>query len=274
MRLRAGCELVLESERETPVVMMLRARARTGQRVIDQRLRMSRAVRVSEFRDVYGNVCERFVAPRGELTLRSELLAEVADDPPMRGDAPRTGVAKLPDETLHFTLASRYCPSDKLAQLARKVTRGCQPGAAEVLAIRDYVHDNLAYRYGVSDASTDALDTLEAGAGVCRDFAHVAIALCRSVDIPARMAVGYLHRREPMDLHAWFEAYVDGCWHPFDATEPEQRGGRIVVAHGRDAADVAFLTDYGSLKLNSMKVWVRESAVDLALAAPRLRATG
>jgi transglutaminase-like putative cysteine protease len=119
----------------------------------------------------------------------------------------------------------------------------------------------LSCRYGVSDASTDALETMDAGAGVCRDYAHVGITLCRSLRIPARMVVGYLYGLEPMDLHAWFEAYLDGRWYTFDPTQSAPRGGRIVVAYGRDAADVAFLTNYGWLTTLEMQVWVGERPV-------------
>ena len=123
-------------------------------------------------------------------------------------------------------------------------------------AIRAWIHANLEYRYGVSDAATDALDTLARGAGVCRDFAHVGIGLCRALQIPARMVVGYLYRLDPMDMHAWFEAFVGGRWYTFDATQDAPRGGRIVVAYGRDAADVAFLSNYGEMATERLTVQV------------------
>jgi hypothetical protein len=118
-------------------------------------------------------------------------------------------------------------------------------------------HQHIAYQYGVSTATTDALDPLNAGVGVCRDFSHSGISLCRALRIPARMVVGYLFQPHPMDLHAWFEAYIGGRWFTFDATQSQPRGGRIVVAYGRDAADVAFISNYGALTTKSLKAWVQ-----------------
>jgi transglutaminase-like putative cysteine protease len=271
MRLRASCELTFESLRETPIVLMLRARPGPGQRVLQEAVKVTPGLRPTEFTDLFGNRCDRLIAPAGELVIRSELVAEVTSHVAADAKAPRTPFAALPPEALHFTLASRYCPSDKLQPLALEITRGCAPGYAEVQAIRDYVHTELTYRYGVSNGSTDALETLAVRAGVCRDFAHVAVALCRSIDIPARMVVGYLYQREPMDLHAWFEAHVGGRWYTFDATEGTLRGGRLVLAHGRDAADVAFVTDYGALTLRNMHVAVSDS-MPATFASDTLRA--
>ena len=141
---------------------------------------------------------------------------------------------------------------------ALEIVAQATPGYGQVEAIRAWIHENIEYKYGVSDSGTDALDSLEHGAGVCRDYTHIGISLCRSLHIPARMVVGYLHRLDPMDLHAWFEAYLDGRWYTFDATQREPRGGRVVLAYGRDAADVAFLSNYGKLETLSMRVWVDE----------------
>ena len=259
MRLEASCELTFESHDEnTPVVLMLRTQSSESQRVVHDALSITPTLQTRQYRDMLGNSCDGLVAPAGELVVRSEIVANV--DPHVMVDvaARRTPFARLPAEALHYTLASRYCPADKLQQLAGEVTRGCQTGYPEVQAICDYVRGHLKYQYGVSDGSTDALDTLQERAGVCRDFAHVAIALCRSIDIPARMVAGYLHGREPMDMHAWFEAHLGDRWYTFDPSEPQLRGGRIVLAHGRDAADIAFVTSYGNLTLRSMAVSVRE----------------
>ena len=127
--------------------------------------------------------------------------------------------------------------------------------------LQDRVGIPLLYQYGVSSATTDALDTLGHGAGVCRDFAHVGIALCRSLRIPARIVVGYLYQLDPMDLHAWFEAFVGGRWYTFDATQPAPRGARIVMAYGRDAADVAFISDYAAQPLEVVEMRVDVQAV-------------
>ena len=210
----------------------------------------------TEYVDGFGNQCQRFVAPPGRLRLRAAATVETDDHIAVDLDAPTTPVQALPDAALQFLLQSRYCPADTMATRAAQITAGCAPGYAQVEAIRAWVHGRIDYRYGVSDEYTSALDTLADGAGVCRDFAHVGIALCRGLAIPARMVVGYLHGLEPMDLHAWFEAFIGGRWYTFDATQRHPRGGRIVLAYGRDAADVAFVSNYGALQTVELKVWV------------------
>jgi transglutaminase-like putative cysteine protease len=274
MLLRASCELRFESVGETSIVLMLRARPGIDQRIIQDEVSVTPGWTLRHFTDVFGNLCVGLDAGPGELVIRSEIAANVAKQAAVDRSAGRTPFARLPPAALHFTLASRYCPADKLQALARDVTRGCPPGYLEVQAISDYVKERLTYRYGASNPSTDALETLQSREGVCRDFAHVAIALCRSIDIPARMVVGYLRGREPMDMHAWFEAHVGERWYTFDPSEPQLRGERIVLAHGRDAADVAFVTSYGdSLTLRTMQVSVGESAI-MSVDRPALRAAG
>jgi transglutaminase-like putative cysteine protease len=181
---------------------------------------------------------------------------EVPDQIDMDRNAPQVPPAQLPDETLQYLLQSRYCPSDKMCERAKEIVQGSPPGYPQAERIAAWIRENIDYRYGVSEASTCALDTLACRAGVCRDFAHVGIALCRSLMMPARIVVGYLHELDPMDMHAWYEVFLGGRWYPFDATQAEPRGGRVVVAYGRDAADVAFLSEYGSLELTQMDVSV------------------
>lgn len=262
IRLAAGCELIVETAEPCPVIAMLRPRSGDAQWLVSERYSYEPRIRVREAADVYGNLCQRFVLPSGHTNIRVDVLIDtervIAVDP----DAMLTPVDDLPADVLQFLLQSRYCPSDKAADRACEVVGDAPPGYPQVQAIRGWIHRNIEYRYGVSDASTDALDTLEAGSGVCRDFAHIGITLCRALRIPARMVVGYLHRLDPMDLHAWFEAYVGGRWYTFDATQDEPRGGRIVLAYGRDAADVAFLSNYGPLEMREMRVWVDEVTID------------
>ena len=142
---------------------------------------------------------------------------------------------------------------------AVEITKDALPGYPQVEAIRSWIEREIRYEYGTSSAVTSAVDTIYSRTGVCRDFAHLGIALCRSLDIPARMVVGYLHGLDPMDQHAWFEAYVGGRWFTFDATQHEPRGNRVTIAYGRDAADVAFVTQFGPVELEEMFVFVRES---------------
>jgi transglutaminase-like putative cysteine protease len=217
---------------------------------------------VTEFVDSYGNLCQRLVVPQGRMRIAVEVTMQVDAHIAVAPDAPQTPITDLPADVLHYLLQSRYCPSDKMLGQALAVVGDAPRGYAQVEKIRAWVHDNITYRYGVSSASTDALDTLAHGAGVCRDFTHVCVALCRSLQIPARMVVGYLHGLKPMDLHAWFEAFVGGRWYTFDATQRLPVGGRIVLAYGHDAADVAFISDYGQQPLQMDDMWVSVTALD------------
>ena len=248
--------ITVECPHDCPVVAMLRPRSGTAQWVVSDRYGIAPWVRPREYDDAFGNLCQRFIAPAGRTTLdvTSEVIVDeyLAVDP----DAGWTPIDLLPDDALVYLLQSRYCPSDKLDAKAREVVQGVAPGYAQVETIRRWIHDNHAYRYGVSEASTDAMDTMEAKAGVCRDFAHIGVALCRALRIPARFVVGYLYQLDPMDLHAWFEAFVGGRWYTFDATQTEPRGGRVVLAYGRDAADVAFLSNYADMQVVEMQVSV------------------
>ena len=256
MRLKATCDMLLTAAEDCPTVGMLRPSSGLAQWLASEAYFFDPHVRSTEYVDAFGNLCQRFVVPMGRLRIRVDVVVDTEDAIAVDPGAPCTPVDELPDAALQFLLQSRYCPSDKMEDRARQVVAGAEPGYAQVESIRAWIHDNLNYRYGVSDAATDALDTLDKGAGVCRDFAHVGIALCRALQIPARMVVGYLYQLDPMDMHAWFEAFVGGRWYTFDATQDAPRGGRIVVAYGRDAADVAFLSNYGELTTEQLKVRV------------------
>lgn len=258
MRLLAGCELVVEAEVDCAVVAMLRPRSGDAQWLVSEHYAFDPDVRPTEFVDSFGNLCQRFVVHSGRMRIRAELEVETERDIAVAPWSAPMPPASLPDHALQYLLPSRYCPSDRTFERAQEIVDAAGPRAGQVGAIVAWIRRHIEYRYGVSDATTDALDTMSHGAGVCRDYAHVGITLCRSLRIPARMVVGYLHGLEPMDLHAWFEAYLDGRWYTFDATQSAPRGGRIVVAYGRDAADVAFLTNYGLLQTVEMQVWVGE----------------
>jgi transglutaminase-like putative cysteine protease len=257
MVLTSVTEVRVSCEQDTPVVAMLRPRSGQSQWVLGQRYELTPAVPAREYQDPYGNLCQRFVVPRGEMTLEVtsevEVAAQVAVDP----HACFTPVERLPDDVLVYLLQSRYCPSDAMDEQAREIVQGTAPGYAQAARICEWIHGRLAYRYGVSDASTCARKTLQDGAGVCRDFAHVGVALCRALRMPARFVVGYLHELDPMDMHAWYEVYLGDAWYTFDPTQDRPRGGRIVVAYGRDATDVAFLSSYAPLEVVEMSVAVR-----------------
>lgn len=257
MRLVVGCDMTLEASEPCPTVGMLRPRSGSAQWLTSESYRFDPPVHPVEYVDAYGNLCQRFVVPEGRMRIQCDAVVETDEHIAVEPTAPRTAVEDLPDDALQFLLQSRYCPSDKIESQATDIVAGLEPGYAQVEAIRAWIHANITYEYGVSNATTDALDTLAMGAGVCRDYSHVGITLCRSLRIPARMVVGYLYQLDPMDLHAWFEAFVGGRWYTFDATQSQPRGGRIVVAYGRDAADVAFISNYGALTTLSLDTWVR-----------------
>lgn len=260
MRLTASCEMSLTSDAPTPLVAMLRPRSGTGQWVVCESYDLEPFVPVVEYVDGYGNLCQRLTAPEGSFRIRVQATVETPDVIATQRGAPMTLVQDLPEDVLQFLLPSRYCPSDKTEDAAREMAGNASSGYDQVEAIRAHIHDRFEYKYGVSTASTDAVETLQARKGVCRDFAHVGITLCRSLRIPARMVVGYLYRLDPMDLHAWFEAFVGGRWYTFDATQAEPRGGRVTVAYGRDAADVAIFTEYGPVKVKKMTVKVEKAS--------------
>lgn len=243
---------------------MLRPRSGLAQWVVAERYDVGTGERPREYEDAFGNVCQRLLLPAGRTRIRVRSEVEVDDHLAVAHGAPPTPVQDLPDAVLVYLLQSRYCPSDKLEEQARDIVAGAAPGYDQVEAIQQWIRQHHEYRYGVSCANTDALDTMRAKAGVCRDFAHIGVALCRALRIPARIVVGYLHQLDPMDLHAWFEAYVGGRWYGFDATQAQPRGGRIVLAYGRDATDVAFLSNYGDLQLVQMQVGVEQIDGDAA----------
>jgi transglutaminase-like putative cysteine protease len=259
IRLLASCEMTLETQAPTPMIAMLRPRSGQAQWIVREAYELSPSVPVTEYVDVFGNLCQRIVIPKGKFQI--QVSAEVMTDPniAVKPGASLTPVDELPESALQYLLPSRYCPSDQVKDRAGDIVGEAKPGYDQVEAIRAFIQKNLRYRYGASDGSTTALDTLRDGAGVCRDFAHVGITLCRRLHIPARMVVGYLHELDPMDMHAWFEAFVDGRWYTFDATQEKPRGGRIIVAYGRDAADVALFTEYGDVTLKKMTVAVRKA---------------
>jgi len=259
MRLKAGCDLKIETESDTPIIAMLRPRSGEGQWVASEAYLLEPFTPVREYTDIFGNLCQRLVAPKGKFQMRVDAVVETSDTIATAPDAPQTLVQELPEDALQFLLQSRYCPSDQMEEKALEVVGKAKPGYARAEAVRRWIHENLEYKYGVSSGSTTALDTLEDKAGVCRDFSHVGISLCRSLMMPARMVVGWLYELDPMDMHAWYEVFVGGRWYTFDATQASPRGGRIAVAYGRDAADVALTTEFGPTKVADMKVWVQKA---------------
>lgn len=259
MLLHAVCEITFDVSAPTPLILMLRPRSGSGQWITREFYLTDPMVPVAEYTDSYGNLCQRLVAPEGTFFVRTGADVHTAATIDVHPGTPFTPVEDLPDTVLPFLLPSRYCESDRLGDLSQEIVADAAPGYDQVDALCAWIHANVAYQYQTSDASTSAVDTSQRREGVCRDFAHLGIALCRSLSIPARMVVGYLHELEPMDLHAWFEAFVGERWYTFDATQEEPRGGRIAIAYGRDAADVALATQFGPAGITALQVHVSES---------------
>ena len=252
--------MVVEAADASPVVIMLRPQTGVGQEVKTSHLAIEPQVEIREVQDALGNLQQRTVLASGESVITSTCTVHAPDEIAADPRAGYTLVQNLPDQVIQYLLPSRYCESDKMLKLATAITKASAPGYPQAEAIRSWIYRKLKYKYGVSNASTSAVDTAKKRAGVCRDFSHLGIALCRALRIPARMVVGYLYQLEPMDLHAWFEAFVGDRWYTFDATQKKPRGNRIVVAYGRDAADVAQMSEYGPVKTKSMSVWVKPAA--------------
>ncbi|MBV9579322.1 MAG: transglutaminase family protein [Chloroflexi bacterium] len=265
MRVRVGCEFDFVSEAPVPMLMLVRPRP-TAEHQIEYESRWTDPeLPVREYLDSFGNTCWRFTSPGGPFQIRYDALVGMSDAPDVvAADAPLIGVDHLPDSALVYTLASRYIESDLLVPISWQLFGETPPTWARIQAICDWVHTNVEYTAGSSDPTVTAMDIFKRRVGVCRDFALLAIGLCRAVNIPARYAFGYLPDigveppDVPMDFHAWFEAYVGDRWYAFDARHNAPRIGRVLVGHGRDAVDVAMVTQYGAMQLNTMSVWAEE----------------
>ena len=245
MWLHTSCDFTFDIAQPIPFVLMLRPRSGAQQWIAREEYRLEPSVPVFEFTDDYGNLCQRLIAPIGTFKVYTSADVMITDTTDQAYGAPFVEIQNLPDAVLSYLLPSRYCESDRFHQMATEITAGCQPGYNQVAAIVSWLRNNIRYCHGTSDIQWSAAEVNAAQQGVCRDMAHLGIALCRSLSIPARMVVGFLYRLEPMDLHAWFEAYVGGRWYTFDATQAELKGGYVSVGYGRDAADVAVYNQYG-----------------------------
>lgn len=255
--LKATCKLNLQIETSTSLILMLRPRSGGQQWVARESYTLEPYVPVVEYMDSFGNLCQRLLAPMGKFTIETtaEVMAAAGSD--RNFEAGFIDILQLPENVLTYLLPSRYCESDRFGDLAREITMGAQLGYGQVASIEQWIHANILYTPGSSPVPISAAEVNTRQEGVCRDLAHLGVALCRSISIPARLVVGYLHNLQPMDLHAWFEAYVGGRWYSFDPTQTDLQGGRITIANGRDAADVAIFHQFGAGDiLNGMDVQV------------------
>ena len=266
MQISVGYELDYEFPQATPVILTLNVhQSRASDLIRPDYMRTTPSVQTAAYRDGFGNWCTRLVAPQGLFRVTGEAIVRDSGElDPLLPAAGQHVVHQLPEEVLVFLLGSRYCETDKLSETAWKLFSSAPFGWARVQTICDFVHDHIQFGYQFASPTKSACEVFNERRGVCRDFAHLAIAFCRCMNIPARYCTGYLgdigrpKDPSPMDFAGWFEAYLDGAWHTFDPRNNERRVGRVLIARGRDAADVAITTTFGPNTLKSFRVWTDE----------------
>lgn len=263
MKIRIGCELAFDCPQPTPMILMLNVHStRSADLLAPDTLIAIPPVPITTYIDSFGNLCSRIVAPDGSLRLSIDAVVnDTGRSDVVNPEATQTSVAELPDDTLQYLLGSRYCEMDPLADIAWKLFGKNTPGWSRVEAICNYAHDNIEFGYHHARNTRTAWDVFQEKKGVCRDYAHLAITLCRCLNIPARYCTGYLGDMglpppyPEMDFAAWIEVYLDDQWYTFDPRNNTPRIGRILIARGRDAADVAISTAFGPNTLKYFKVY-------------------
>jgi transglutaminase-like putative cysteine protease len=266
VQISVGYELVYDLPSSTPMLLTLHIhQSRAADVIVPDTLVTDPAVPITGYHDKFGNWVSRIVAPAGRISLSANAVVNDSGLPdPVWPNAAQAPIEALPEDTLVYLLGSRYCDTDHLSDIAWSLFGNTQPGWARVQAICDFVHNHLTFGYQYARPTKTAWDAYQERTGVCRDFAHLAIALCRCMNIPARYCTGYLGdigvppMDAPMDFSGWFEAFLGGEWRVFDARFNTPRIGRILIARGRDAADVAISTTFGTSPLVSFKVWTDE----------------
>ena len=245
MLLQTSCKLTFNIALPTPFVLMLRPRSGAQQWVSSEEYLLLPSAPAVEFTDDYGNLCQRLVAPKGEFKIQTSARVKTTDWIDVKPGGEFVSVQNLPNDVLKYLLPSRYCKSDRFGELATQVSAGHKPGYDQVEAINQWLQESIRYEPGSSFEPLSAAEINQQQSGVCKDLAHLGIAPCRSLCIPARLVVGYLYGLRPMELHAWFEAYVAGRWYTFDATQSTKCGEYVAIGYGRDAADVAVYNQFG-----------------------------
>ncbi|MGY6215790.1 transglutaminase-like domain-containing protein [Methylolobus aquaticus] len=266
MQLRVGYELIYDCPQPTPMILTLSIHfTRISDIVVPDHLITSPSLPITAYRDTYGNWCTRLVAPTGRLRLSADAIVNDSGRPDrVVASALQHPVEELPEETLQFLLGSRYCDTDRLSQTAWDLFGNEPTGWARVQSICDFVHRHVTFGYEHARSTRTAGETLTEGVGVCRDYAHLAIAFCRCMNIPARYCTGYLSDigvpppSGLMDFAGWLEAYLGGHWYIFDARNNVPRIGRVLIARGRDAEDVPIAHTFGPNTLTSFRVWTDE----------------
>lgn len=266
MQINVGFEMIYNCPQPTPMILNLNVHfTRVSDLVGRDDLVFDPPVPMAAYRDGFGNWCTRIVAPEGRTSITANAVVNDTGLPDVIvAEAQQLPVQDLPEETLVFLLGSRYCETDRLSETAWNLFEHAPTGWARVQAICDFVHHHVSFGYQHASVTQTALETFERQTGVCRDFNHLAVAFCRCMNIPARYCTGYLGEigmpppYGPMDFAAWFEVYLGGQWHTFDARNNIPRIGRVLIARGRDAADVALSNTFGPNTLESFKVWTDE----------------
>lgn len=262
LTVRVGCNIHFECESSATVILLVNPRFDPDRPIREEDLDFGRATNFESFTDADGNGAYRVILEAGLNEIRHDALVEVpiaSDKSEQFGNAPT--VATLEPAFLRYLLPSRYCDSDKLFGFVREKFGHIYEAGAQVQAISDWVHNNIEYRFGSGRPDISAAQVIERGYGVCRDFAHCTIALCRALNLPARYVTGHLpdighvDPGSPMDFHAYAEVYLGGQWHVFDARYNEPRIGRIKIAQGLDAVECAFATAYGPVRMTRFEVW-------------------
>jgi transglutaminase-like putative cysteine protease len=256
MIIKIGFDIQFDLPAPTPMILMLYVHpSRQADLRAPEKIIVEPNIPLTDFTDLYGNRCARLLAPAGEIRFSLETFVEDSGQPDeQQPGAIQHAVEDLPDDALPFLLTSRYCEVDKLSDIAWQLFGNTPPGWARAKAICEWVHKHITFGYHFADHTKSAFDVYNDPRGVCRDFSHLAVAFCRCMNIPARYVTGYMGDIGvplvlPMDFSGWYEVYLGGRWFTFDARHNVPRIGRIVMARGRDAADVALTTNFGSAKL-------------------------
>lgn len=264
MYIHVGCRILYECPQSTPMLFALSPSHNSNHYLVEEKRSVMPSVTLNEYMDIYGNTIWRLVAPEGLFQIDyNALVALPATPDSIFPYLPKTLVENLPSDVIIYTLPSRLCPSDLFVNDAWQLFGDIEGGWAQVQAVCDWLHENILYAPD-STSSTTAWDSYQQRRGVCRDFAHLGVSFCRALNFPARYVCGYLPDIDvpfdptPMDFHAWFEVFIDGLWCTFDARHNTPRIGRVLVARGRDAVDVAFATLYGNAQMVTLKVWANQ----------------
>jgi transglutaminase-like putative cysteine protease len=266
MKIKIGFNIAYDAPQPTPMVILLNVHpSRHSDLLTSDHITTDPSVPIRPYRDLFGNECGRLFLPAGCTTLSySGIMRDTGQPDPFVSTAQQIAVQDLPDQCILYLLPSRYCETDQLMQLAWSLFKDTLPGWPRVQAICDYVHNHLTFGYQFAAPTKTAHDVYEERKGVCRDFAHLAVTLCRCMNIPARYCTGYLGdigvppEDTPMDFSAWFEVYLSDTWYTFDARHNTPRIGRILIGRGRDAADVPLSTNFGQITLARFEVYTDE----------------